>query len=273
MQPAGLSSEDRRTPAPASEVHLTSGPRAGTPLPLPSVPAQAAMDRNFIARNQIVERYLGGKLPLKGAQDFERYCNEHPELLDEIGLTERLNAALRLLEAGGHAPPWETRTRAWWQQLPVLLGTAALTLILAVVALLLVGKVAERDRSIATLQKQVVTRALDPALATRAVAIAPSREGIPAHSQATIGGAQTEMADLKIDLAWAQAAAYRVIIDRVDQGRVGIIYNAMRDSSGMLHLGLNSSALGPGQYLLTIQGLTWRGEPVPTAWTMITIAR
>ena len=134
-------------------------------------------------------------------------------------------------------------------------------------------EVAERDRSIAGLQKQVAARALDPALATRSVPITPSREGIPAHSQATLGGAQTEMADIKIDLAWSQFAAYRVIIDRVDQGRVGIIYNAMRDSSGALHLGLNSSALGPGQYLLTLQGLTWRGEPVPTAWTLITIAR
>lgn len=231
------------------------------------------MDRSFITRNQIVERYLGGKLPLKGAQDFERYCKEHSELLDEIGLTERLNAALRLLDAGGQAPPWETRPKPWWGKLPVLLGTAALALILGVVALLLVGRLAARDRSIATLQKQVATRALDPALATRSIPIAPSRDGIPARSQATIGGTHTEMADIRIDLAWAQAAAYRVIIDRVDQGRVGIIYNAMRDSSGVLHLGLNSSALGPGQYLLTIQGLTWRGEPVPTAWTMITIAR
>ncbi|MGA8707003.1 MAG: hypothetical protein WB646_08450 [Steroidobacteraceae bacterium] len=231
------------------------------------------MDRNFIARNQIVERYLGGKLPLRGAQDFERYCKDHPELLDEIGLTERLNAALRLLEAGGHAPPWETRTKPWWEKLPVLLGTAALALILSVVVLVLVGKVAERNRSIAGLQQQLAARSLDPALATRSVPIMPSREGIPAHSQATIGGAQTEMADIKIDLAWAPFAAYRVIIDRVDQGRVGIIYNAMRDSNGALHLGLNSSALGPGEYLLTFQGLTWRGEPVPTAWTLITIAR
>jgi len=232
------------------------------------------MDRNFIARNQIVERYLGGKLPLKGAQDFECFCMEHPELIDEIGLTQRVTAALRLLEAGGHASPWETaHAKPWYEKLPVLLGTAGVALILAIIALVFAGKVAQRDRVIATLQNQLVARALDPALSTRSVSVAPSREGIPANSQATIGGAQAELADIKIDLAWAQASVYRVIIDRVDQGRVGIIYNAMRDSNGALHLGLNSSALGPGQYLLTIQGLTWRGEPVPTAWSLITIAR
>ena len=52
----------------------------------------SSMDREFIARNQIVERYIGGRLPLKGAQDFERFCREHPELLDEIALTDRINA-------------------------------------------------------------------------------------------------------------------------------------------------------------------------------------
>jgi hypothetical protein len=231
------------------------------------------MDRNFIARNQIVERYIGGRLPIKGAQDFERYCRENPQLLDEIGLTERLNAALRLLEAGGHAPPWETRARPWWQKLPALLGLAGFALALCVLALVLVGKLAARDHSITTLQRQVAVRALDPALLTRTVTIAPNRSGPPSHSMATIGGARAEMADLRIDLAWSQFSAFRVIIDRVDQGRVGILYNTMRDSNGVLHLALNSSALGPGNYLLSIQGLTWRGEPVPAAWVMITIVR
>src|SRR5271167_1060705 len=81
----------------------------GSALPMPSMPSMPppnVMNREFIARNQIVERYLSGRLPLKGRQDFERYCHEHPELLDEIGLLERLNAALRLLEAGGRSPPW-----------------------------------------------------------------------------------------------------------------------------------------------------------------------
>jgi hypothetical protein len=231
------------------------------------------MDRNFIARNQIVERYIGGRLPLKGAQDFERYCRENPQLLDEIGLTERLNAALRLLEAGGRAPPWETRTKPWWQKLPALLGLAGFALVLCVLALVLVGKLAARDRSITSLQRQVAVRALDPALLTRTVTIAPNRSAPPSHSMATIGGTRTEMADLKIDLAWSQFSAFRVIIDRVDQGRVGILYNTLRDSNGVLHLALNSSALGPGNYLLSIQGLTWRGEPVPAAWVMISIVR
>src|SRR5271165_3296203 len=105
--------------------------------PGPAAPASAAMDREFILRNQIIERYLGGKLPLKGAQDFERYCHDHPDLLDDIGLTERINAALRLLDAGGRATPWEERPRRFWEKLPAFLAVCALGLGCALTSLVL----------------------------------------------------------------------------------------------------------------------------------------
>ena len=239
---------------------------------MPPAAPPNAMDRDFIVRNQIVERYLGGRLPLKGAQDFERFCREHPELLDEIGLTEHLNAALRLLESGGRAPPWEAPAKPWWERLPVLLGVAALSLVLGIVALVLLGKLSSSERSISSLQRQVAVRALDPALSTHAYLIAPNRDSPSARSLLTIGGSQTEMADLKIDLAWTKMTVFRVTVDRVGQGRVAVLYNVLKDSNGVLHLGLNSSALGPGNYLFSIDGLNWRGEPSPVAWATISIA-
>jgi hypothetical protein len=247
-------------------------PRSGGALPLPAVPAQIGMDRDFIARNQIVERYLGGRLPLKGAQDFERFCREHPELLEEIGLNERLNAALRLLEAGGRAPPWEAHAKPWWERLPVLLGVAGLCIVLGVVALILFGKLASSQRTVLSLQRQVVARALDPALSTRSITVIPNREQPSGRSLLTIGASGAEMADLKIDLSWTKSTVFRVTVDRMDQGRVAVLHNVLKDSNGMLHLGLNSSALGPGKYLLSIDALNWRGEPFAMAWATITIA-
>lgn len=246
--------------------------RSGGPLPMPAVPAHSGMDREFIARNQIVERYLGGRLPLKGAQDFERYCREHPELLDEIGLGDRISAALRLLESGGRAAPWEEKPRPWWERLPVLLGAAGLAVLLAVVALVLAGKLSDRDHRIHSLQQQVAAHALDPALSTRSITVIPNREQPSTRSLLTIGGSRAEMADLKFDLGWSKATDYRVTIDRVDQGRVAVLHNVLKDSNGMLHIGLNSSALGPGKYLFSIDALSWRGEPTPAAWATITIA-
>jgi len=64
-----------------------------------------------------------------------------------------------------------------------------------------------------------------------------------------------------------------VTVDRLNQGRVAILHNVLRDSNGHLHLGLNSSALEPGDYQLTIEGMNWRGDTVAQAWTAITVTR
>ena len=62
-------------------------------------------------------------------------------------------------------------------------------------------------------------------------------------------------------------------IDRIDQGRVGVITNLAKDSNGHLRIALNSSALGPGNYQLTIEGLNWRADPEPDSWITIGIVR
>jgi hypothetical protein len=230
------------------------------------------MDRDFIARNQIVERYISGRLPLKGAQDFERFCRDHPELVDQIGLIDRINAALRLLDASGRPAPWEQRPKRWWEQLPLLIGTAIVALALAITCIVIEGRLSARDRTMAGLQQRVLLQPLDPAKSTRTITVIPSRTGPLQHSMVAIGGAEAQMADLKIDLSWSQFTAFRVTIDRVDQGRVGVLHNLQRDSSGNLHIELNSTALGSGDYQLTIEGLTWRGDAVPQAWATISFA-
>lgn len=231
------------------------------------------MDRDFIARHQIVERYLAGRLPLKGAQDFERFCGEHPELLDELELGRHIHAGLRLLEAGGQALPWEAKPKAWWERLPVLIGATTLALVLAVTSLVELGKLAARAHTLASLQQRLATQPLDAAESTRPITLIPSRTAPSRRSLVTIGGASAQMADLKIDVSWSQYSNFVVTLDRIDQGRVAVIHNLQRDSNGNLHIALNSSALGPGDYQFTLEGLTWRGEPVAQAWATISIAR
>jgi hypothetical protein len=253
-----------------SPSHADAGP-GPSPGPKPSL-ASSGMDRNFIIHNQIVERYIGGRLPLKGAQDFERYCREHPAMLDELGLDDRINAALRLLDASGRAAPWEAAPKRWWESLPVLIATAVLALVLAGTSLVASSHLGARDREIASLRQRIAAQPLDPAKSTRTITVIPSRVGPYNDSLVTIGGAETQLADLKLDVSWSAFTQFRVTIDRIDQGRVAILHNVLRDSNGNLHIELNSSALGPGAYQLTMEGLTWRGDPVPQAWATIGIA-
>jgi hypothetical protein len=252
-------------------------PPAAAPAPPAAanvVPPAPAMDRDFIARNQVVERYLSGRLPLKAATEFERYCRDHAEILDQIGLPERVNAGLRLLEAAGKPEPWQESARPAWQKPQV---TLVLAIAVVVLGLALAGVAAtnsSKSHRIAELQKQNSERALDPATSTREIRLLPSRSGASNSPAITIGGGgNAQLADLKIDESRSTYHVFRVTIDRIDQGRVAVISNLEKDSNGHLRIALNSSALGPGNYQLTLEGLDWRGQPQPDSWVTIGIQR
>jgi hypothetical protein len=231
------------------------------------------MDRDFIARNQVVERYLSGRLPLKGATEFERFCKDHPEMLDEIGLPERVNAGLRLLEASGKPEPWQEKAQPLWAAPKFVFILLAVTAVLAGALAVVASNGAAKSQKIATLQKQSAERALDPATSTRSIRLVPNREAASNTPVVVIGGGQAEMVDFKIDETRSAYKTFRVTIDRIDQGRVAVLHNLVKDSNGHLRVALNSSALGPGNYQLTIEGLSWRGDPEPDSWVTIGIVR
>ena len=230
------------------------------------------MDRDYIARNQIVERYLSGRLPLRGATEFERFCKEHPQLLDELGLPERVNAGLRLLEASGKPEPWQEARTPGWQKPIVTLVLAAGVVILGLALAAISANSASKSHRLEQLQRQASERALDPATSTREIRLMPSRSGASNSPAITIGGGAVQLAEFKIDESRSPYHVFRITIDRIDQGRVAVINNIAKDSNGHLRISLNSSALGPGNYLLTLEGLDWRGDPQPDSWVTIGIA-
>src|SRR5436190_16844162 len=98
---------------------VSPAPAAGAIAPGTVAPA---MDREFIIKNQIVERYLAGRLPPKGVTDFEKLIRSRPQLIDELGLPERVNAGLRLLDAAGIAEPWAEKPKSFWEKPAVSMG-------------------------------------------------------------------------------------------------------------------------------------------------------
>jgi hypothetical protein len=236
-----------------------------------TVPTSVVMDRDFIVRNQVVERYLAGRLPLKGTQDFERFCRAHPELLDQIGLLDGINAGLRLLDAGSKPMPWDPSKRQWWQHRAVPVAAILVALALGVLSAVLGGRLEARDRTVSTLRGQLASQPIEPVTTTRTVALVPSRTAPSRRPAATLGGREAELAELKLDLSWAPFDSYRLGIDRIDQGRVAVLYNLQRDSNGQVRVAFNTSALGPGDYQLAIEGVDWRGKAVPTAWVTVAV--
>ncbi|MGH8315170.1 MAG: hypothetical protein ACRETU_08465, partial [Steroidobacterales bacterium] len=110
------------------------------------------MDPKFIEENHIIEKYLSGALPLKGQLDFERYCLENPELLDDLKLADRLHRGMRLLESGGRSALAEP-TEKPWQKLPVILGAAGLIAILLVAVIVLGAKLSTEHGRAAGLER------------------------------------------------------------------------------------------------------------------------
>jgi hypothetical protein len=241
------------------------------PATAPASGTAAVMDREFIEKHQIVERYLAGKLPPRGAADFERFCRENPDLLDGIGLAPRVNAALRLLEAGGQPEPWQESKPRPWQKPGILIGAGVLALVLLITSAVLLSRLSDLNARIASLQKRVAEQPLEPMTSTRPVHVIPSRNGPSASAAVTVGGTGAQFADLKFDLAWARYTQYQVTIDREGQGRVAILHAVARDSNGELRIAFNTSALGPGLYHFTIEGLNWQGKPEPAAWVSIAV--
>lgn len=225
------------------------------------------MDRAFIENNQILERYLAGKLPFKGAQDFEQYCRAHPEVLEELKFGERVNAALRLLEAGGRPLDWQEPKPVWWRRWETLAAVAAACVGLAVWVAVLSGKHADRKKEIAALQQSLREGPIQAPTDAQTLRIMPGRSGPGSASVANVRLKNPpDLLELRIDLSYTKHTLFRVTLDKKDNTRIGTAYNLMRDSNGEVRLAINTSVLQAGEYKVSILGMPFRGNPVPVGW-------
>jgi hypothetical protein len=247
---------------------VNQAPAAGVTAPGPAAPA---MDREFIIKNQIVERYLAGRLPPKGVTDFEKLIRSRPQLIDELGLADKVNAGLRLLDAAGIAEPWAEKPKTFWEKPAVSMGAAALAAVALIGCAVLAMQVSSRDTTIAKQKAENLERPIAPSTHKRTIVVSLARNGPP--SQGTLTIAYGEFAEMKADVSWARFAAFKVSIDRVNQGRVAVLDGVEKDSNGHLRVSLNAGAFGPGDYMVTIEGLNMHRESIPVGWFRISVTR
>src|SRR6187402_2579350 len=238
-----------------NQAPAAGGSPPGTPAP--------AMDREFIIKNQIVERYLAGRLPPKGVTDFERLIRSRPELIEELGLPDKVNAGLRLLDAAGIAEPWAEKPKKIWEKPVFTMAAAALAVVALIGCAVLAMQVSDRNAKIDKQHKEIIERPIAPSTRKRTILVGVARNGPPV--QATLNLSYGEFAEMKADMSWARFASFKVSIDRVNQGRVAVIDGLEKDSNGHLRISLNAGAFGPGDYMVTIEGFNMRRESLPVA--------
>jgi hypothetical protein len=237
---------------------------------VPGAPAPA-MDREFIIKNQIVERYLAGRLPPKGVTDFEKLIRSRPQLIEELGLADKVNAGLRLLDAAGVAEPWAEKQKKVWEKPAFGIGAAALAAVALIGCAVLAMHVSSRETTIAKLKLENHERPIAPSTHKRTILIGTARNGPPSSASITINAG--DFAELKADLSWTRYALFKISIDRVNQGRVAVLDGVTKDSNGHVRISLNAGAFGPGDYLVQLDGLNMRREGLPVAWYRFTVTR
>ncbi len=151
------------------------------------------------------------------------------------------------------------------------MGAAALAVAALIGCAVLAMQVSSRNATIAKQKQENLERPIAPSTRKRTILVGVARNGPPAQSTLTIN--HGEFAEMKADLSWARYGSFKVSIDRVNQGRVAVLDGVEKDSNGHLRISLNAGAFGPGDYMVTIEGLNMRRESLPIAWFRITVAR
>ena len=250
------------------------------------------MDRQYIENEQIVERYLSGDLTVREAREFQRFCLAHPELLDDWPVPPALKAQLcqapresDQIETEGpvgteavYADPKPGDSRvgaaskmnARWRQPGRWLPIFAIALLFAVGALLsalLYARQLSAQLQTVRLQADMAGLQAHSSVQTYRVKLVRGR---PQQPTLAVGWLKPpELLDMYIDVTEGNFNSFQVTIDRLDGSRVLQIKRIARDSNRELRLALNSSAFGPGDYLMKFDGYTWRGQTQELGWIML----
>jgi hypothetical protein len=183
-----------------------------------------------------------------------------------------VQAELALPPPPGPPLPVEEIALAWWQRPPAVAALAAVAVLLLVVAVASQLH-ARRDRALAAeLENRVKTLTLRPSTTEQALRIAPNPRSWSAAPDAVVAWPEPpQLLELYLPVAYSGFSIFALTVDKVDQGRVLIAQRVVPDSNHDLRLSLNSSAFGPGEYRIRIEGYDWRGQRSAAGWVRLVV--
>ena len=158
----------------------------------------------------------------------------------------------------------------WWQRpvsVATLTGLAALLLIMTIAAQVS----ARRERAAASaLAAELKTATLRAPTGDRSLRVVPNPRSWSAAPDASIAWPEPpEMIELYMPVGYAHFQVFAITIDKANQGRMMVLQRVSPDSNHDLRISLNSSAFGPGEYRLRLQGYTWRGQRIDAGWVRL----
>jgi hypothetical protein len=250
----------------------TSAQRNPASAPAPAAPPSPRFDRKFIEDHKLVERYLESKLPFKGARDLENWCRAHPEYLNELKLSERAHTSLKLLEASGQPLDLREPKAPWWKNVYVLFVLCAITALTLLAFWAVLGKYMLLRSELEDVRTQMNQGTLVQPANISQVVVAPDRAAGIDKARITLNRSAPQLLDVHIDLNYTnKLTQFRMFVDKKDQGRALILNNLLKDSNGELRMTLNSTGLAAGIYNVRIEGLPFKGSPIPLGWLLLEV--
>lgn len=256
------------------------------------------MDRDYIEQEHIVDRYLNGDLTVREAREFEKYCRDNPDFLGQLPIPVRLKARLArhpgaasetgmfqaipssaarvAMEVNDEGFDAAQEQDEWRRRYAPQTSSRLLSWGLGIALILALGGVVTYGMRASELTQQLKqqqraarqTQLQAPAgVQSYKLQLTP---GKPAQATLVLGWMQPpQLLELSIDTTGSRYSQFQITIDKIDGGRIMQIRRMASDSNKQVRLGLNSSAFGPGEYLLQVDGYTWRGQLEPVGWARL----
>jgi len=233
--------------------------------------APPRFDAKFIEEHKLIERYLENKLPFKGARDLENWCREHPEYLNNLKLSERAQASLKLLEASGQLQDLREPPPPWWKTIYVLIALCVVSVLCLVAFWALMGKYVLLRSELEDTRVRINQGSLVQPAVESTLRVAPDRAPGIDRARISVNSTAPQLIDLHIDMSYSKVMQFRMVVDKQDQGRALILNNVTKDSNNELRLTFNTTGLATGTYAIRIEALPMHGGPIPEGWLILEV--
>ena len=151
----------------------------------------------------------------------------------------------------------------------ILIGLLAAVLIAASAAVVYALKANALTEQLQNTKQELTAVQMQPPGRQQRYRIQPVK-GKPAQPTVALGWLEPpELLDITIDATEGKMTQFQITIDKTDGVRVMQLRRITRDSNKELRLSLNSSAFGPGDYLVRIDAYNWRGQTEEYGWFML----
>ena len=256
------------------------------------------MDRNYIENEHIVDRYLSGDLTVREAREFEQFCLEHPQYLSGLPIPVRLKTRLSRrpvedTETGDFAALPSSTTRAAMQAAEegfdpdeareemrrsmaggianraVLIGLVAALFVAAGAAIVYAMQASALTEQLKGAKKELTATQMQAPGSVQKYKIQLVKVK-PEGATVALGWLDPpQLLDITVDASEGKMTQFQITVDKSDGVRVMQLKRLMRDSNKELRFSLNSSAFGPGDYLVKVDAYNWRGQTVEYGWMML----